>query len=350
MASSRTTVGRLYSLLACLFAVVTTLATVNPSQALSNAFPTSQFVNTTYRNTDMDPRFGIKALYAETHIPLTPCFMNVVELLAHYAELDWLSKVKARHGVVLQEYPQVEIAILPAAPAKSIEVRLVFWGIWVAIRDIIQKNNFYEAEFEIYWESLVVAFIYITKPMGSQLTSSNATLGTDEPLSLLPSSNTTVSDNLDTSDSTSNSLGSLSEGRFSWKPLFPPTGKTLTVVEVFLTVMAGIKNAAPHAASDSIPGPYASAAVDTFANVQFYLHRRRHPRTKPPFFQYIHVIKALKLVPAFMLKEKKFSELLFSIEVSGIAVGEGFLQKGHYVPPVLELGDSLGPVDDVSLS
>ena len=349
MASCRATnVGKVCFLLAWLFTVVTTLATIKPSQDDSDAFTTSAFVNTSLQSGGIDDRFGLKAEYAETPIPITPCFMNVVELLAQYAELDWLSKVKQRNGVVLQEYPQVEIAVIPAAPARNIEVRLLIWGIWVAIRDIIGRNKFYESEFEIFWDEKVVAFIYITRPMDLQLTGSNATLAPDEPLSLLPSPDPTITD---TSNSTSTPPGSLNDGRFGWKPLFTPRAKQLTVVEVFLTVLAGIKNAAPHPASEKIPGPYASAAVDCYANVQFYLHKRRVPRPKPPFFQYVHVIKALRLVPEFMLQQKRFAELLFSIEVSGITVGEGFLQKGPYGPASLDLGGLLlGPVDGVSVS
>ena len=354
MANSRATVGKMCSLLACLFTFVTTLATINPSQALSNALPSPQFVNTTFGNPGIDPRFHLKAVYAETQIPLTPCFMNVVELLAQYAELDWLSEVKGRHGVVLPEYPQVEFAVIPAAPARSIEVRLVIWGLWVGIRDIINRNLYYEAEYEVLWENQVVAFIYITKPMDLQPpTNSTATLGTDEPLSLLPSPDAAISNNPDTSNnsSTFNSSDLLTDGHFSWKPRYAPRAQTLTVIEVFLTVMAGLKNAAFHSALEKVPGPYASSAVDVFANVQFYIFGRRHPRPKPPFFQYIHVIKALRLIPGYMLREKRFAEMLFEIDVNGMTVGDGYLQKGHYIPPMLGLGDSLvGPVDDVALS
>lgn len=176
---------------------------------------------------------------------------------------------------------------------------------------------------------------------------SNRTLDPNEVLTLLSPLNDTTDGILEVSNSTRDSSDALNEGQFKWHPLFTPASKTLTVVEVFLTVMAGLKNAAPHPASDKIPGPYASAAVDVYANVQFYLHRRRIPRLKPPFFQYIHVIKALRLVPGYMLEKKRFSELFFSIDVSGVPVGEGYIEKGHYVPPS---GDMLGPKDNVSLS
>lgn len=343
-------VGQFCSLLACLSITVNTLAIISTPQSLSNTFATTPLVNITSLDTTIDPRFGIKASYDDNNIPHTACFMNVVELLARYAELDWLSKVGQRHGIVLPEYPQVEIAVLPAAPATSVEVRLIFWGIWVGIRDIVGRNMFQEAEFEVSWEGKVVAYISITKPMDLQVTGSNRTLGANESLTLLSSPNEAASTILDTSNSTENSSDALDEGRFTWKPFFPPQANTLTIVEVFLTVMAGLKNAAPHPASEKVPRPYASAAVDVYANVQFYFYKRRFPRTKPPFFQYIHIIKALRLVPAYMFENKRFCELFFDIEVSGLSVGEGYLEKGHYVPPGFDLGDVLESKENVSLS
>ena len=277
--------------------------------------------------------------------------MNVVELLSQYVELDWLSKVGQRHGVVLPAYPQVEIAVLPAAPATSVEVRLVVWGIWIGVRDIISGNNYHEAEFEVLWEGQAAAYIYFTKPMDLRLASSNGTQGTEESLTLLTSPNQTTDGNFDTSNSTGGNTGdALNDGEFNWIPFFAPNARSLTVLEVFLTVMAGLKNAGPHRASDKVPGPYASAAVDVYAHVQFHIHKRRSPRMKPPFFLYIHTIKALRLIPGYMLQHKRFSELIFTMEVSGVPVGEGYLEKGHYVPPHFVLGDVPESEGNVSLS
>ena len=353
MICSSATVGQICSLLTCLIRAVNALAIVSPPQSLSTSFTNSPLVNTTTLDSGLDPRFGFKIEYGETDLLKTPCLMNVVELLARYAECDWLSQVQPRQGVVLPEYPQVEFAVIPAPPAKSVEVRKVIWGIWVVIRDMISRNNFHETELEILWEMQAVAYIYVTLPMDLKIANQNRSLGTDEPLTLLPGSNITTGGNIDISNTTGYSPDALNEGDFSWQPIFGPTAQILTVFEVFLTVMAGLKNAATHGASDKVPGPYASSATDVYANVQFYIHKRRAPRTKPPYFQYIHVIKALRLVPRYMLDRKRFSELFFTMEVDGIPVGEGYLEKGHFmpgVPPPFNIDDMLGPKDNVSLS
>ena len=351
MACSNATVGQICFLLAFIFMAVNPLSIISRPQNVSETFTTSPLVSTAKLDLTTDSRFSYKAEFTENTLPLTPCLMNTVELLAQYAERDWLSKVRTRCGVVLPEYPQVEIAVIPAAPATSVEVRFVIWGIWVGIRDIIQENNYHEAEFEIFWERKLVAYIYFTLPLDFPVTSSNATSGTEESLNLLlPSPNTTIGDTLDTSSSAQDSSDALYDGHFSWRPFFAPTSKTLTVLEVFLTVMAGLKNTAPHAASDKVRGRYASAATGVNANVQLFIHKRRRPRPTPPFFQYIHVIKALRLIPGYMLEKKRFSELFFTMDVDGLQVGEGYLEKGHYDPSGFVLGDMLGSKDNVSLS
>lgn len=347
MTHSSDSIGQICFLLIYAFTAVNTVAIIQPPLSLSSASASPPTVNITALDLTIDPRFGFRTDYGETTLPATPCLMSIVDLVAQYAELDWQSKVGQRHGMVLPEYPQVEIAVLPAAPTSSVEVRFIIWGFWIGIRDMVRINRFPEAEFEILWELEVVAYIYITKPMDLQNTSGTGTLGADEPLTLLPGSNTSILDNANTTEYSPNALRG---GDFSWEPIFSPLAKTLTVFEVFLTVMAGLKNAAAPAASDKVPRAYASAATGVDANVQFFIHKRTTPRPKPPYFQYIHVIKALRLVPEYMLQRKMFAEMIFIIEVNGIPVGEGFLEKGHYIPPLRDLGDILGLKDNVTLS
>ena len=350
MMCSSAIVGQICCLLTCLITAVKALAIVSPSQSLSTSFTNFPLVNTTTLDSGIDSRFGFKIEYGETDLPKTPCLMNAVELLAQYAECDWLGTVRTRRGVVLPEYPQVEFAVIPAPPATSVEVRAIVWGIWVAIRDMISNNSFHEVEMEILWELQAVAYFYITLPMDLKIAGQNGSLGNDEPLTLLPGSNITTGGNLDISNTSEYSPDALNAGTFSWEPIFGPTAKTLTVFEVFLTVMAGLKNAASHVASDKVPGSYASAAMDVNANVQFYIHKRRSPRPRPPYFQYIHVIRALRLVPGYMLEKKRFAEMFFMIEVDGMAVGEGYLERGHRLPPHFDVDDMLGPKDNVSVS
>ena len=345
-------VGQTCFWFACLCTTANSLAISSPSQTLSTTFENAQLLNITLSSSDIDPRFGIVANYAETDIPITPLLMNIVELLASYAELGWLSSVRVRSGVVLPSYPQIEFAVIPSAPATSVEVRIVVWGIWVGIRDMVSRSIFREVEFDLYWDETVVAHMYFTRPMGLGPSSSNETLGTAGSSTLSPTSNGTLSVMLDISNSTTNLSETLNEGRFSWEPTFPSRAKTLTIFEVFLTVIAGLKNAAPHPALDKIPGAYASAAVNVDASLSIFIHKRTTPRPRPPYFQYIHVIKAMKLIPAYMLAQGRFAELYFVMKVNGLPVGDGYLRSGAIPPrpPHPVVGDVFASKDNVSLS
>ena len=347
MRCSSARVGQVGSVILSWLAAVNAVPVASTPHTLSD---TPAIVNAT--NLDaIDNRFSFRVEYTDSKIPVTPCLMNVVELMAEYAQRDWLSRVKVRHGSVLPGYPQVEIAVIPAAPATSVEVRMVVLGLWATLSDMVSRNNFYEAEFDLLWERSVVAHLYYTKPMEAQDANSNGTSGTDVPLTLLPNpSSGAVGDTLDTLNQTQNSPALWNDETFHWIPIFPPLAQTLTVMDVFLTVIAGLKTAAPPAATDKVPGPFASAAQNVFANMQFYLHKRRAPRTQPPYFQYIHIIKALRMVPAYMLERRKFAEFFFTIDIDSITVGEGYLEKGHYVPPLFIPGDTLGPKINVSIS
>lgn len=354
--------GQISFLLFHLSTEVYALAITSSPQALANIRSTSSPVNITLEaGQGIDPRFGLNAYFGETDIPVTAFLMIAVDLLAQYAQLEWLSKVGQRSGVVLPAYPQIEVAVIPANLAPSIEVRLVVWAIWVGAQNIIFENQFHEVEFQIEWENKIVGYLYVTKPMdlfrlpGGNDNATLAPAAAAGPLTLLSSSGpngTTDVGLFDASNGTAQTspAAALDEGSFLWKPYFLPEGRTLTIFEVFLTAMAGIKSAAPHGALDKVLGPYASAAINVNANVQFYIHKRRQPRPRPPFFQYIHVIKSLRLLPGYMLQKRKFSELYFGIEVDGLQVGEGYMEKGQHVPPAFIPEDMRVPMENISLS
>lgn len=305
-------------------------------QSIPDTFSHSLTSNiTSPPSSEIDPRFHFAISFGETSLPKTSLFMNTVELMSQYAELGWLSRVQKRHGVFLPAYPQVEMAILPAAPAKFIENRIVVWGIWSTISIMVQGNRYQEIEAEIGWDDRLVAYIYFTIPLDYQRDSEiGSGSQIDKNLQLSLSSNGTI----DTGSNTSNnsaleSLGSLDDGDFDFSPKYLDSGKILTPVEAFMTILAALKNTAPAAATDKIRAPFTSQVAGIDASMAFYFHMRRGPRTQRPFFQFIHVIKTCRLLPGYLLENRKFAEVGFGIGVHGILVGSGFLVKGPFVTP-----------------
>lgn len=93
MTCSNATAGQICFLLAFLFVAVNTLSIISPPQNVSKNLTTSLLVNL---DVIPDTRFAYKAIFSENTLPLTPCLMSTVELLAQYAERDWLSQVRSR--------------------------------------------------------------------------------------------------------------------------------------------------------------------------------------------------------------------------------------------------------------
>ncbi|KAL8940718.1 MAG: hypothetical protein Q9216_002668 [Gyalolechia sp. 2 TL-2023] len=273
----------------------------------------------------------MRVVYGEDPLPATAVFMNAIELCAQYVELDFLGRTGERHGIVLPEYPQVQIALLAPATAtrrKTIKVRLAIWALYGALLDMTLNNKFRENEWEIIWDKEVVASLFFTLPLDADsLKTANGTARLIPPLP--------QKDLIEISEPVPARVNS-GTGHFDWKPVFVPNGKILPAKSVFLLTMGTLKAIAPNALTDKVLGPFhvGSDAID--ANLQAYLQNRRTPRTSPPYFQFGHVLAAARRIPAWMLARRKFAEFFCSVEVSTRPVGAMLIEKGHFRPPSIE--------------
>ena len=282
-----------------------------------------------------DPRFSMRLLYGHTNLPLIPTFMNAVELLAQYAEMDNQSRVRQRHGEVLPNFPQVEIAVVPAAPATTVDVRLVIWAIYGSMIDMTFRKLFKETEVEILWSEETVAHIYFTIPLDEGSGIQNQTRGFALPAFEGPI------DASETSNITTG-LNSGNTGTFSWKPILTPDGKKLLPQDVFILCLGTLKVVSPSPITDKVDGPFHIGSEIVDANLQAYLQDRRTPRTRPPYFQIAHIIEAARRIPGWMLERKRFGEFYSNIQVNGRPVGHVLIDKGAFGPSLV------GPAGNVS--
>ncbi|KAL8836745.1 MAG: hypothetical protein Q9170_002810 [Blastenia crenularia] len=269
-----------------------------------------------------ESRFSMRVAYGEEALPATSVFMNAIELSAQYAELDFKSRIRQRQGVILTEFPQVEIAVLPKPPAKLVDVRLIIWTIYGGVLDMVIRNRFKENEIEVLWDTAVVAWVYFTLPLDiARSTGTNASITVPPFLENVPQS----------SSSTPNSLEA-STGRFDWNPLFTAHGKIMPPQDIFLLALGTIKALAPTPMTQKVAGPFHVSSEIVDANLQAYLRDRRVPRSSPPFYQYAHVLEAVRRMPGWMLGKHKFAEFFASVEVSSKIVGMILVEKGKFTP------------------
>ncbi|KAI4148730.1 MAG: hypothetical protein L6R39_002715 [Caloplaca ligustica] len=305
---------------------------VLPVTVLARAFHvTSSLVdssNTFGSRTDLkndEGRFSIAENFGETDLPVTPLLMNAVELTAHYAAKDFRSSARQRHGIVLPQYPQLEIAIIPAAPATSIEVRQVVWALYAIAMDMVVRKIFKECEATIFWDDKVVGHVYFTEPIDATSSGNHSSFDAHRArlagmTHATPPSNTTLQ-----------ALDADAD-QFGWKPYYRPNAKNLLPTDVFALALGTIKVIAPFAGSDRVPGPLQIGSDHINANLQVYLRQRRVPRQVPPFFLYTHVLEAVRRLPGWMLDHRRFAEAFCPIEVATKPVGAIVVEKGSFIP------------------
>ncbi|KAL9010619.1 MAG: hypothetical protein Q9173_004464 [Seirophora scorigena] len=307
-----------------LFSTFWTLAACLPAADLTS--PTEAPASSSARlglGAHDDRRFSMKYEFGDVKLPATQVYLNAVELSARYAEMDFLGRAGIRQGIVLPQYPQVEIAVIPAPPARSVEVRLVIWAMYGAILEMAFGSGFNECEIEILWEDRLVAHLYFTGPDDSVLRSRIRNVTAPIP------GNTTAVSNAAPQPVHANI------GAFSWKPIYKPRGEMLNFRDIFILILGGIKVVAIHRMDEKVDGPSRIGSDIIGAHIQIYLQDRRVPRNWPPYFQYAHVLQALRRIPAWMLDRRKFAEFFCSIESSMRPVGMMFLEKG-YQPALAE--------------
>lgn len=309
--------------------ILTTLLLTFIHLVSSIAFPPQDLLNASSISLDLSanfhhPDFQFRTSYAATKIPRTAAFLNAIELMSQYATEDFDSRVRQRHGMVLPNYPQVEIAILPAEGTRDIENCFVIWGLYGGIADMVQKNTFNDSEVTLWWKGQVVGYVYFTIPLDA----GPAQNFQKKTSNLISPTLGKLNDTIGSPNMTGTALEA-NTGRFGWRPLFKPRGDNLPPSDVFLVIMAVIKYIAEQDIKDKVPQAFYIASYLVNANMQFFIKDRFSPRTRPPYFQYAHILESLKRIPAWMLQEGKFAEFYCLIFVNGIEVGQSLMAKGR---------------------
>ncbi|KAI4275305.1 MAG: hypothetical protein LQ337_003331 [Flavoplaca oasis] len=272
-----------------------------------------------------DPRFSMRTEISDTKLPATPVLMCAIELAARYAEMDYLGRTSQRHGIVLPQYPQIEIAVIPVPPARTIEVRLVIYTIYGTILEMMFGDGFYETEVEVLWNRQIRAHVYFTLPMDESPNPKNLT-EQDVITAVTNASNLTQI----RADVTNPPLNTV----FEWRPIYKPGGQNLPPFDIFLLCLGAIKVVAPFPITAKLPDPVHINSELVDANLQVWPGQRpgSRARTAPPFFRYGHMLEAVRRIPGWELARRRFAEFFCGIEANGVPVGVVLLEKGPYIP------------------
>ncbi|KAL8764864.1 MAG: hypothetical protein Q9209_007848 [Squamulea sp. 1 TL-2023] len=270
---------------------------------------------------DDDARFSMHVSMSDTKLPPTPVLMNAVELCARYTEMNFLGRAPLRRGIVLPRFPQIEIAVLPAPPARSVEVRLLVYAIYSIIVDMIYDHSFYECEAEVSWENSVKAHVYFTLPV-DHVPSSNGQIRNIEPS--MPANAAIAQQSTDITEPLTSS--------FEWQATYKPGGLNISPNDVFMLAFGAMKVIAPNPITDKVPGAFHVSSDFVDANLQVWLQNRRIPRPTPPFLRFTHVLEAVRRIPGWELERRRFAEFFCSVESNGRPLGLIMMEKGAFQP------------------
>lgn len=306
--------------------ILASLSTANaaainpPTQPLSQALSNATLTNLTLSD-GVDSRFQIRAQYDDPDLNSLSCLFNAVNALALLADADFLSRLPGSHRFTLPAYSNVDIAFEPVPPATDIEVRVMVWGLYYGIYDMLEGPNFKNVTFDLLWQRVLVAQMRFEKPTDAEESATALPSDTDPSLN-----NTNATANTLT---TTNNLTTTTTKTTDPNPPNPTfayifEGEKLYLQEVFITVLATLKTLAEYPADNPV-SPFATGAQDVDAKMSFV--PSEHPSTIPAL-RYRDVTAAVKQVPAYMLENGMFAELVILFMVGEVEVGTGLIEQG----------------------
>ncbi|CAF9939399.1 hypothetical protein IMSHALPRED_001326 [Imshaugia aleurites] len=284
----------------------------------------------------IDPHFSVNYELGDTPLRPIACLMNAVNAMTNLALLDFgghIPPVVAR----LPSYPDVVIRSDATTLGRGvIPIRYVLWGIWSFALFMLNNNRYQTMHLTLGFNGGIVGYIRVERPnlqvsslAGSDSDSSASVRqkGADEALpdihpSKIPAKLTAVSNTtnlfLTNTTATSSNAGDL-------HVFIRPIGQTLTNFQFFSPILAGLDFVARFPSTSPVNG-FALRPV----NVDTYIEFRdfgTQPRRQAPFFEYQWVVRALGELPWHLMPLMRWSEAIIVMQVDGISVGDGGLQK-----------------------
>ena len=264
-----------------------------------------------------DSRFSIRAGYLNTRLQPTAVLMNAVNVAADLAVLDFNNRFIVDIAP-LQKYPDVKIDFVPVPPMIAIETKILVWGLYGGINDIVGRKQFKEVEFDLLWNGKVVAWLRFEKAVNNMVgETAERKKPTIDPHFLQTSKqNDTMPPRLQTD------IGlTANPTPFAFTAQYTPYSKPLSIFQVFMSVFSALVQVAPLAANSDVKALVYEAQDFNSRIVVFRTEGKAWQ-----VFEYRWLIEGLKRIPEFMLESAKFAEIGWEIKVNGKEVGSGYCE------------------------
>lgn len=264
-----------------------------------------------------DSRFSIRAGYSHARLQPTAVLMNAVNVAARLAVLDFNQRFIVDIAP-LQRYPDVKIDFVPVPPMIAVETKILVWGLYGGINDIVGRKQFREVEFDLLWNGKVVAWLRFEKAVIDMVEEpAGGKQPTIKPQVLQTSiQNDTMPPRLQTDTGlTTNPTP------FAFSAQYTPYSKPLSIFQVFMSVFSALVQIAPLAATSDVK-ELAYEAQDFNSRIVVF----KKDRKVRQIFEYRWLVEGLKRIPEFMFESARFAELEWEIVVNGKEVGSGYCE------------------------
>lgn len=287
-------------------------AVINPTDSLGP----SENVSPSPAVGTVDPRFSIDESFNGPKIPPIACLMSTVQALLKLGLQDFAGTMEAKTWE-FKTNPPVEISISPVYRQRLIDRRFVVWGLREGVTSMISANKFKTASFILSWEGKTVGFVRIEAQSSAAIIYANETQGLTQESNLL-SHNSRASIGDDLADKTPTEI-TVDE---HLKVFATSRGSTLSAWSVFRLVIVALAEAAEWKATERVED-----YTEDVPGVEINFFQLAAKSSSPPLFEGQWLIKALSVIPGYMLKRGVFKEVLLFMEVDGVRVAEGFMES-----------------------
>ncbi len=276
------------------------------SPTTNTSIPSLAALNGTVVNED--PRFSIAIGYGHENLNKLSMLSNAVESLATIAQRDYSVRVSSFHG----HEPAVDVTIdvTPFGTAvdfsNEVAVKCIYWGMF----SIVTERQFNDADVDCKWDNVVVAQVQF---QGSPTMTCPGPLNT----------------NTDSNPVNATTTAPLSDVVPIF--LFIQGAQTLTIWEVYISVMVALKHVARWPRTDVVEAFTSRATTAPGGPAYFDVHMLfvgTLIRARPPYYEYGNIIEVLRQLPAWMRRQGRFAETSFGVVVDRVHVGSGLLLSG----------------------
>ena len=268
----------------------------------------------------IDPRFSIKATHSNVKIPENDCLMNVIIAMGTLSARKFTDPIEPA-AYIDGRYLGARVVTKGATRRGLIQPRYLLWGLYQAIRPMIQWDSWKVSDFTLLWDGEIVGFVSFeeTGYESSSLQGSQNNIAQSRR-STPPLDSLGIYSPVDPSQENSslpNPIVAIDVKPTSY-------GKPMLKVYLFMAIVECFLYLAPRPAAE----PLVAFSV---APVPYDATLRLAPvvRTEAPSFDYGVAALGLATVPSKFIseREQKWSEVVFDYFVDGVLIGQGSITR-----------------------